>query len=359
VLDVLWYGVKPFAARRVAPFLREAIVVNLFARALLLLAAGQLCFGVHRLSAADLPLKKLRAGYPSHSASMYPIYVTKEAKLFEKYGLDTEMIYVQGVQMVQVHVAGQLDVTTTSGLVTLQSSVSGSDLVLLANSIDMHLMKLAAHPSIKGPADLKGKSIAVTRFGSLTDLLVRPLLTSWGLDPKKDVTLLQIGSQRDIATAISLKRVDAGVLSFPTSYYAEKTGLKPLYDFGESGGEIPTTTVAISREFGKKNRDTVLRFLRAYLEGHKRLLTDRALSIRALRKYGGIADEETLAYTYDLFSTKIIRKVPTISAKSVENALQLLAETMPKARERKAAEFIDASYMEELDRSGFIKSLWQ
>jgi NitT/TauT family transport system substrate-binding protein len=260
--------------------------------------------------------------------------------------------------MVQVHVAGQLDVTTTSGLVTLQSSVSGADLILLANSIDMHLMKLTAHPGIHGPADLKGKSIAVTRFGSLTDLLVRPLLASWGLDPKKDVTLLQIGSQRDIATAISLKRVDAGVLSFPTSYYAERTGLKTLYDFAESGGEIPTTTVAISREYGKKNRDTVLRFLRAYLEGHKKLLTDRALGIRALRKYGGITDEETLAYTYDLFSTKIIRKIPTISTKSVDNALKLLGENMPKARERKASEFIDASYMEELERTGFVKSLW-
>jgi NitT/TauT family transport system substrate-binding protein len=251
-----------------------------------------------------------------------------------------------------------LDVTTTSGLVTLQSSVSGADLILLANSIDMHLMKLTTHRGINGPADLKGKSIAVTRFGSLTDLIVRPLLLSWGLDPKKDVTLLQIGSQRDIATAIALKKVDAGVLSFPTSYYAERTGLKTLYDFSESGSEIPTTTVAISREYGKKNRDAVLRFLRAYLEGHKRLLTDRALSIRALRKYGGIEDDETLAYTYDLFSTRIVRRIPTITTQSVDNALKLLGETMPKAKERKASEFIDTSYMEELERTGFIKSLW-
>jgi len=155
-----------------------------------------------------------------------------------------------------------------------------------------------------------------------------------------------------------VKKVDAGVLSFPTSYYAERTGLKTLYDFAESGGEIPTTTVAISREYGRKNRDSVLRFLRAYLEGHKRLLTDRALSIRALRKYGGIAEEETLAHTYDLFSTKIVRKVPNISTKSVDNALKLLGENMPKAKERKASEFIDTSYMEELERTGFIKSLW-
>jgi ABC-type nitrate/sulfonate/bicarbonate transport system substrate-binding protein len=83
-------------------------------RAVFVLASVSL-LAMPRLFAADTPLKKLRIGYPSHSASMYPIYVTKEAKLFEKYGLDSELIYVQGVQMVQVHVAGQLDVTRLRG----------------------------------------------------------------------------------------------------------------------------------------------------------------------------------------------------------------------------------------------------
>src|SRR6185369_4688118 len=137
-----------------------------------ILLTGILVANLGDAIAADGLGRKLHVGYPSNSASMYPLYVTKEAKLFEKYGLDADIIYVQGVQMVQVHVAGQLDVTTTSGLVTLQSSVAGADLILLANSIDRHLMKLAVHPGITGPGDLRGKSIAVTRFGSLTDLLV-------------------------------------------------------------------------------------------------------------------------------------------------------------------------------------------
>src|ERR671925_1304356 len=105
---------------------------------------------------AAAALTKIRVGYPSPSASMYPLFVTKEAGIFEKYGLEAELIYVQGVQMVQVHTAGQLDFTSTSGIVTLQSSVNGADLILLANSIDSHLMKLIGHPTISGPADLKG-----------------------------------------------------------------------------------------------------------------------------------------------------------------------------------------------------------
>ncbi|HKY08519.1 MAG TPA: ABC transporter substrate-binding protein, partial [Candidatus Binatia bacterium] len=121
-----------------------------------------LVFGHAHGHAASAGLTKIRVGYPSPSASMYPLFVTKEAGIFEKYGFDAELIYVQGVQMVHVHTAGQLDFTSTSGIVTLQSSVSGSDLILLANSIDSHLMKVIAHPSITGPADLKGKTIGVT-----------------------------------------------------------------------------------------------------------------------------------------------------------------------------------------------------
>jgi len=301
---------------------------------------------------------KIRVGYPSHSASMYPLYVTKEAKLFERYGLDAEMIYVQGVRLIQIYVAGQLDLAVVSGMVTLQASVGGADLILVANSIESHLMKIMAHPSIKGPEDLRGKSVGISAFGSLTDLVARPVLKNWGLEPLKDVTLVQIGTQRDIATAVSLKKVEAGVLSFPTSMFAEKMGLRTLVDLAESGTEIPTTTVAVSREYGKKNRDVVLRFLKAYIDGTRRLFTDRELGIRALRRYGGIQDQELLANTYDLFTSKYIKKVPTITTKSVENALQLIAERNPKAKERRAGEFMDPSFMEELERTGFIKSIW-
>jgi len=304
-------------------------------------------------------ITKIRVGYPSHSASMYPLYVSHEAKLFEKYGLEAEMIYVQGVMMYQIHVAGEVDFSIGSGLVALQASVGGADLTLVANSIENHLMKIMAHPSIKRPQDLKGKSVGISRFGSLTDLVARPALRSWGLEPMKDVTLMQIGTQRDIATAVSLKKVDAGVLSFPTSLFAEKMGLKVLLDLAEAGIEIPTTSVIVKQGYSKANRDVVLRFLKAYIEGTRRLFADRELSIRALRKYARIEDQELLATTYALFTAKYIKKVPTIGIKGVENALALIAESNPKAKERRASEFIDTSFVEELERTGFIKTIWR
>jgi NitT/TauT family transport system substrate-binding protein len=317
---------------------------------------GLVLFSPLRGQAATL--NRIKVGYPSPSASFYPLFATKEAGLFEKYGLEVEMIYVQGVQLVQVHVAGQLDLSVISGVVFLQASVEGADLILVASSIDNQLMKVMAHPSISGPADLKGKTIAITRFGSLTDLVVRPVLTKWGLDPNKDVKLVQIGRMPDIATAIALRKVDGGVISFPTSLQAEKMGLKTLLDLADSGMDIPATTVAVSRKYSKSHRDLVMRFLKAYIEGTRRLLVDRELGIRALRKYGGVSDRELLATTYDLFTTKYIKKVPTIPPKGVENALSLIGETNPRAKDRKAGEFIDTSFMEELEKTGFIKSVW-
>ena len=301
---------------------------------------------------------KLRVGYPSPSAAFFQLFATKEAGLLEKYGFDTEMVYVQGVQLIQVHVSGQVDLSTISSVVYLQAAVEGADLIQVAGSIDNQIMKLMVHPSIAKPQDLKGKTLAVTRFGSLTDLIVRPALKNWGLEPQKDVKLIQIGRMPDMVAAISQKAVDGGVISFPTSVQAEKLQLKTLLDFAEPGHDLPASTVVVSRRYAKANHDIVLRFLKAYIEGTRRLFTDRELGIRALRRYGGISDRDMLATTYDLFTTRYIKKIPKINPKGVENSLNLIAENNPKAKGRKAEEFMDTSFMDELESSGFIKSIW-
>jgi NitT/TauT family transport system substrate-binding protein len=323
---------------------------------LLLLASALILFSPVRDSRAASPTS-LRIGYPSPSASFFPLFATKEAGLLEKYGFDSEMIYVQGVQLVQVHVAGQLDVATISSVVYLQAAVEGADLIQIASSIDGQLMKVMVHPSITKPQDLKGKTLAVTRFGSLTDLLIRPTLKNWGLEAQKDVKLIQIGRMPDIATAIAQKSVDGGVISFPTSVQAEKMNLRTLYDFAESDYALPATTVVISRKYGNAKRDEVLRFLKAYIEGTQRLFADRELGIRALRRYGGISDRDMLAGTYDLFTSRYIKKIPHVNVKGVENSLSLIAENNPRAKNRRPEEFMDLSYMGELEKIGFVKSV--
>ena len=303
-------------------------------------------------------LTGIRVGYPSPSASFSPLFVAKEAVLFEKYGLTAELLYLQGVQITQVHVAKQVDFTVTGAPLPLQASVEGADLILVASSIDSFIYKLIVVPGISVPADLRGKTIGITRFGSLPDVAIRLVLERWGLNASKDVKLLQVGRMTDMVVALSAKRIDAGVISDPTSFQAEKMGMKRLLDMADIGIEFANVAVAVSREFSRAHRDLVSGFLKVYVEGTRRFLMDRELGIKTLRKYTGIQDQEVLTKTYDLFASKYIKKVPTLSLKGVENTLMMIAERNPKAKNRRADEFIDRSFMEELERTGFIKSVW-
>jgi ABC-type nitrate/sulfonate/bicarbonate transport system substrate-binding protein len=300
-------------------------------------------------------LTRIKIGYPSPSASFSPLFVAKEAALFEKYGLASELLYLQGVQITQVHVAHQIEFTVTGSPLPLQATVEGADLVLAASSIDRFIYKLIVVPSITSIAALKGKTIGITRFGSLPDVAIRLVLKKSGLNADKDVSLVQVGRMTDMVVGLSGKKIDAGVISDPTSFQAEKMGMRRLLDMADVDVEFANVAVVVSREYAKSHRDIVLRFLKAYIDGTRRFLSDKELGIKALRKYTGIDDADILAKTYELFATKYIKSNPTLSLRSVETALMMIADRNPKARNRRAEEFVDLSFMDELKKTGFVK----
>ncbi len=321
--------------------------------ALVIVAALFIVSGSCRGYAAELT--RIRVGYPSPSASFSPLFVAKEAGLFEKYGLSAELLYLQGVQITQVHVAKQIDFTVTGSPLPLQASVEGADLVLAASSIDKFIYKLIVVPSITSPSELKGKTIGITRFGSLPDVAIRMLFNKWGMNADKDAKLVQVGRMSDMVVALSGNKIDAGVISDPTSFVAEKLGMKRLLDMADTEFEFANVAVVVSRAYAKAQRDVTLRFLKAYIDGTRRFLTDKALGIKALKKYTGSDDPDILAKTYDLFAGKYIKKNPTLSLKGVETALAMIADRNPKAKNRRAEEFVDLSLMDELEKTGFMR----
>lgn len=302
---------------------------------------------------------RIRIGYASTSASFASLFVAKEAGLFEKHGLINELLYLQGVQITQVHVAGHLDFSVAGAPLPMQAAVEGADLILVASSMDKFHFKLIVEPGIKSPEDLKNKIIGIARFGSLPDVAIRLVLKQWGMDADKDVKLFQVGRMSDMVAALSGKRIDAAVVSDPTSFQAEKLGMRRLLDMADIDIEFANSAVAVSRAYAKSHRNVVTRFLQAYVEGTQRFMTDREFGIKALRKYTGFQDREILVKTYDLFSSKYLKKVPAVSLKSVESTLAMIADRNPRAKNRKAEEFVDTSFIDELEKTGFIKSVWR
>ncbi|HBA40432.1 MAG TPA: hypothetical protein DCZ05_12025, partial [Deltaproteobacteria bacterium] len=235
------------------------------AMSLLVLSAVGILSGPSRLEGAELT--RIRIGYPSPSASFSPLFSAKEARLFEKHGLASELLYLQGVQITQVHVAGYVDFTVTGAPLPLRAAVEGADLILAASSIDKFIYKLIVEPGITKPADLRGKTIGITTFGSLPDVAIRLVLRQWGMDADKDVKLVQVGRMTDMVVALSGKKIEAGVISDPTSFQAEKLGMRRLLDMADVDVEFANVAVAVSRAYVKSHRDVVLRFLKAYVEG--------------------------------------------------------------------------------------------
>jgi len=323
---------------------------------LLVLSAVWILSGPSQLESAELT--RIRIGYPSPSASFSPLFSAKEAGLFKKHGLASELLYLQGVQITQVHVAKQVDFTVTGAPLPLRAAVEGADLILAASSIDKFIYKLIVEPGITNPADLKGKTIGITTFGSLPDVAIRLVLKQWGMNADKDVKLVQVGRMTDMVVALSGKKIDAGVISDPTSFQAEKLGMRRLLDMADVDVEFANVAVAVSRAYAKSHREVVMRFLKAYVEGTRRFMTDKEFGIKTLRKYTGTQDQEILSKTYDLFASKYIKKNPTLSLKGVETTLAMIADRNPKAKGRRAEEFVDTSLMEELEKTGFIKSVW-
>jgi len=320
---------------------------------LLVLSAVGILSGPSRLQSAELT--RIRIGYPSPSASFSPLFAAKEAGLFEKHGLASELLYLQGVQITQVHVAGYVDFTVTGAPLPLRAAVEGADLILAASSIDKFIYKLIVEPGITKPADLKGKTIGITTFGSLPDVAIRLVLKQWGMNADKDVKLVQVGRMTDMVVALSGKKIEAGVISDPTSFQAEKLGMKRLLDMADVDVEFANVAVAVSRAYTKSHRDVVLKFLKAYVEGTRRFMADKEFGIKALSKYTGSQDQEILGKTYDLFASKYIKKNPALSLKGVETTLAMIADRNPKAKGRRAEEFVDMSLMDELEKTGFMR----
>src|SRR6266446_3743080 len=164
------------------------------------------------------PLKQMYVGVSSVSMGNIIIYVTKEAKLFEKYGLYADPVAMRGSgESSKAMIGGSIQVAPIATPTVINAGLSGSDLVILAHTLPGVVHAMIVKPEIKRVEDLKGKKVGVTTFGSLTDFLVRHILRKKGLNPDRDVALIQIGGDPERIGALKQGTIEAASLPFPGS----------------------------------------------------------------------------------------------------------------------------------------------
>ncbi|MGE5853190.1 MAG: ABC transporter substrate-binding protein [Deltaproteobacteria bacterium] len=301
-------------------------------------------------------LKRIAGGYSAVSATQTGFYIAKDAKLFEKYGLFVDPVYVPGgSRMAQAIIAGEFPLALAGGNI-VNVNLAGGDIVIIGGVVNVPSFYLFVQPAIKRNEDLKGKALGITRYGASTDVSLRAYLKKYGLEPDRDVKILQMGGQPEIVAGMQAGVVQGGILSSPADFRAKRSGFVMLANFAKEGIDYPTTSVVSTRSTIKKDRDTVKRFLMAYGEAVDLLFRDKELAMKVIGKWTRTQDRETLESSYE-YATNFIERPPKLPFKATENIVASMAETDPRAKDHKAEEFLDPSIYNELEKSGFFKSL--
>ncbi len=309
---------------------------------------------------ASAQLFKVAVGYSGISADQLVMWVAKDLGIFAKNNLDVQLIYFTGgTTSVMAMVSGDAPLVQASGPGIVSAALAGADAVYVVGGIvtlDYWLMTL---PEIKTPEQLRGGSVAIARFGGAADFVARFALARLGLNPLKDVTILQTGSTPERLAAMESRRVQATVLVSPTTFIAQKKGYYLMGDVAALGLAYQHQGGATTRKFIREHPDVVKNFVKSYIETVHRMKTDRQGGMKILAKYLHLDDQEVIEKTYDgsIAENKLpAKQYPTLEG--LKTILDQLGQKDPKARAAKPQDFVDARFVEEFDKNGFIDDLY-
>jgi NitT/TauT family transport system substrate-binding protein len=313
-----------------------------------------LIFGLPVLSQAQ----KLVVGYSGITAIQAPFWIIKDAGYFKQEGLDANLIYIAASStMAQAMMAGEVAISTANSQAVVDTGLQGGDLVAVGAIVNFVALYVIAAPEIKSVQDLRGKPVGVTRFGATTDFAMQMFLKKYGLEPVRDVPIIQIGGLPELAAGLSNKSIYAAAMSYPMGLVAQQAGMKMLANLAKE--QIPflhqglTTTARFMRE----RRPQAKAFVRAYGKAVHFMHTRKEESKAIVSRYTKVTDpgmlEGTMQYAYDF-----VEKIPLVKREAIQVTLDESGKKNPKAKQAKPEQFYDNSLVQELINEGFFASLW-
>jgi len=310
--------------------------------------------------APDRPLEKLTIAYSSVSGNMAPLWITHDRGFFRKNGLDVQIVFIEsGSTAVQSLSNKDVAFAQMAGAGMLQSRLRGSDVVMIAGFLNTLDYQLMVEKSITRPEQLKGKAMAVSRFGSSSDFATRYALEKLGLVPEKDVAILEIGTQPARFAALESGKIQAAMIAVPLTVRAKAMGFRVLADLQMLGLEYQHTGLVTTQALIKSRPELVRNVMKAYVEGIHYYKTNRPESIAILAKYLKTNDSELLNEVYTDLGLTLTPQKPYPTLRGIDIMLHEMAGRDPKAKAARPEEFVDLTFIKELDSSGYIDRLYK
>lgn len=325
--------------------------MKLFFRLLMLTALIQLFTAV---AVPAQELKKIRIGYPSLSFRQSNVWVAKEMGLFKKYGLEVEPIFLRGGQIATMALAGGDPPIVNIGTV-VQANLTGFSLVLVAAVETQYDQIVFARPGITKLEQLKGKNFGISGFGAATHYATLILMKHLNFEPK-DLSLLPTGPDAERLAALVAGKLDATLFTSSSAAPARKAGFVELLQIGDLGVEVQGNGFATSRAYVQTNREVVKNALKGFVEAIYFIYANKKEAQKVFAKYMRTNDPDVLEDSYQGY-VKTIPKKPYPTLKGIQFMLDMLAEKMPQAKSAKPEQFVDLSFLQELEKEGFFNEM--
>ena len=325
------------------------IIANRWLAALLLFAGSN---GGASADAAE----KINASYGAISGSMAQTWIAKEAKLFEKHGLDINLVYISGgPRSIMSLIGGSVQFVNHSGMPALEAFQRGADTALIASPMNQLEHSLVVQKSITNVEQLRGKVLGMSTVGSLTDILLREGLRLNGI-AEKELTIISVGDLAARLNGLQTGRIHGAIIAGIQTLTANKLGYRTLIDYSKLPIEIAGSGILVRRSYVSKNIDITLRFLKAWIEGLYLFKAKPDVAFSVLKKYVATQDQEVLTTIYNLYKERLMYK-PTPTASVAKSMLYLLSRNSPQVAGTNPEGFIETRYVNELESTGFFEEM--
>jgi NitT/TauT family transport system substrate-binding protein len=300
--------------------------------------------------------EKVRVAYPAVAPGLTPSWVTADAGIWRKHGLDVETILVSGgARAVPALISNSVQFLMGSDTGVTTAQLQGIPVVRVGVTLNTLGSSLITQPNIQSVRDLRGKTLGISRGRDASYIRLARLLRDHGLNPNEDVKFLPLGGgEGGRLSALKAGIIQGTMLFPPLDLIARNEGLKVLekFDVATPGGGINTTAALL-----KQNRNLVVAFLKGYMEGIHFMIHNKDESLKILQRYFQNPDKAAMSYLYDETARRLERDLRA-NSESIRFHLELAALDDPRAAKFTEKDFWDSSLVEEIRRSGFVDRLY-
>ena len=277
-------------------------------------------------------LRRILYGTTASPAHL-PVWVAKDAGYFEKNGLNVEPVQIRGGSLITLAIlTGDLPFSGAGAESVVAARASGGDIILLACPVDTDPVYLITRPEIHSAQDLKGLASAVTRYGSTTHFYLRAALKHVGLDPDKDMTILQLGAGPEIVIALDRGAIAAAALTTRYAIPFLQRGWPVLVDLSHTDLVYPSSCVTSSRAFIRAEPKTTHSFLRAYVAGIHLIKKNIRFAEKSFSKWMREKDGTIVKKTVEAYA-RVFKTEPIVPDKGIQNVIQDLIKARPDFKE--------------------------